>query len=219
MKKIIVILIGILFPAAFAAAQPDWVVATEKDGVKVYSKTVPDSRIKALKAEYVMEATVEEILDLLVDIPATTKWMCHAKACVLLKKISEQELYYYTEVSLPWPLDNRDFVTHLKITQDPVTKIVTVNSPAVAGEVAPKKGLVRVNHSQSVWKIVPAGERKVKLEYTLRTDPGGLIPAHVVNHFARQAPVETFLNMQGEIRSRREKRNANAAAKSAGAYK
>ncbi|KAA0991917.1 START domain-containing protein [Dyadobacter aurulentus] len=207
MKKLIVILTGIFFPAVFAIAQPEvdagWVIALKKEGVVVYSKALPGSRIKALRAEYVMDATVQEIADLLVDIPATTKWMCHARSCKLLKKVSDREMYYYTEVSLPWPLENRDFVTHLKITQDPVTKILTVSSPAVPGEVAPKKGLVRINHSQSVWKIVPVAERKVKIEYTLRVDPGGMIPAHVVNYFAKQAPFETFTQMQAEVRERR----------------
>jgi hypothetical protein len=206
MKELIVILMLVNLQLTGALGQPGWTLAAGKGRIKVYSKTVPGSKIKALKAECVMDATMGEVLDLLMDIPATVKWMCHTKACTLLKKISDREVYYYTEVSLPWPLENRDFVTHMKITQDPFTKIVTVNAPAIPGEVPHKRGLVRISQSESVWIITPLAPNIVKLDYTLRVDPGGMIPAHVVNYFAKQAPIETFTDMETEIRSRRANR-------------
>jgi hypothetical protein len=203
MKELIVILMLVNLQLTGALGQENWTLAAGKGRIKVYSKTVTGSKIKALKAECIMDATVDEVLDLLMDIPATVKWMCHTKACTLLKKISDRELYYYTEVSLPWPLENRDFVTHMKITQDPVSKVVTVNAPAIPGEVPHKRGLVRINQSESVWTITPVDLARVKLVYTLRVDPGGMIPANVVNYFAKQGPIETFTDMETEIRSRR----------------
>ncbi|MCE6989652.1 START domain-containing protein [Dyadobacter sp. CY323] len=209
MKNLIVVIsmLSIQFGVAFgqAAGLPQWKYVSGKEDIKVYSKAVPNSKIKALKAECMLDATTQEVIDLLLDIPAAAKWVCHAKSCVLLRKISDRELYYYTEVSLPWPLDNRDFVTHLKIWEDPETKIVTVNAPAVPGFVNEKKGKVRVRHSIGTWKIIPAGDKKVKVEYILQVDPGGLIPAHIVNMFATQAPIETFINMKRELLIRRSK--------------
>ncbi len=156
-----------------------------------------------------MHATVAEVVDLMKDIPATGKWMCHTKRCYLLKRVSENELFYYTEVSLPWPLDNRDFVSHMTIAEDPASQVVTVNTPAVPGHIPVKNGLVRITGSESRWTITPVGDAKVRLEYMLRVDPGGIIPSHIVNYFALQAPFETFDKMKAQILARRSRRAAD----------
>ena len=196
MSKAIVIFLLFYFPVF---GQSDWKLTAEKDGIKVYARTVADSKIKALKAECIMKATVQEVVALLLDVKAAEKWVCHTKLCSLVRKVSSTELYYYTEVSLPWPMENRDFVTHMEVFQDPVTKIVTVNAPAVPGFVNIKKGKVRINHSSNVWKIIPLDRERVKLDYTLQVDPGGLLPAWVVNSFACQGPIISFTAMKREL--------------------
>ncbi|TLV02156.1 START domain-containing protein [Dyadobacter luticola] len=182
-----------------------WKLVAEKGDIKVYNRLVPGSKVKALKAECVLNARVEEVVDLLLDIPAATKWVCHAKSCTILRKVSDREVFYYTEVSLPWPLDNRDFVTNLTISENPLTKVVTVEAPAVPGFLPEKKGLVRIKKSVSTWTITPVATEKVKVEYTLQVDPGGAIPAHIVNLFACQGPIETFTNMKKELQLRQAK--------------
>jgi hypothetical protein len=201
MKNLILVIITFYFPIFSTRGQSPgelekWKLIEKTDGIKVYSKAVPDSKIKALRAECMLDASVAQVVALLLDVKAVEKWVCHTKSCTLIKKVSETEIYYHTEVNLPWPLDNRDFVTHLKISEDPLTKIVTVHAPAVPGWIPEKKGIVRVNHSKSLWLIKPIGEHKVMVEYTLQVDPGGHIPACVVNTFAIQGPIETFTNMK-----------------------
>ncbi len=147
-----------------------------------------------------MNASLDEIIRLLLDVELAQKWICHTKSCVLLRRVSENELYYYTEVSLPWPLSNRDFVTHLKVIRNAGSQIVTVEAPAVSGFVPERKGVVRVKHSVSTWIITPAGKNRCVLEYRLHVDPGGAIPAWVINSFASHAPVETFQNMRIQLK-------------------
>lgn len=198
MSKAIIIFLLLYFPVV---GQSEWKLTAEKEGIRVYAKTVADSKIKALRAECVVKSTVQEVVALLLDVKAAEKWVCHTKVCSLVRKVSPTELYYYTEVSLPWPMENRDFVAHMEVFKDPVTKIVTVNAPAVPGLVSPKKGKVRINHSYNVWKIIPLDKEHVKLDYTLQVDPGGLLPAWVVNSFASQGPIISFTAMKKELSS------------------
>ncbi|NIJ54771.1 START domain-containing protein [Dyadobacter arcticus] len=214
MKNLIrvVITISILnFPVAGQKVlqQENWKYVAGKENIKVYNRPVSNSKIKALKAEMILDASALEVVELIMDVAAAKRWVCHTKSCELIRKVSENELYYYTEVSLPWPLDNRDFVAHIKVSEDPVTKIVTVDAPAVPGWVAKKKGIVRVDHSIGLWKIQPISAKKAKVEYVLQVDPGGAIPAHVVNMFASQGPIETFINMKKELNLRSLKRAEN----------
>ncbi|MCE7066611.1 START domain-containing protein [Dyadobacter sp. CY326] len=196
MKYLSLVILLVCIPAY---GQSEWTLTTEKEGIKVFSKVVSDSKIKALRAECEMEATASEVVALLLDVGAAEKWVCHTKQCNLVRKISPTELYYYAEVSLPWPLENRDFVAHMQVSEDPATHIVTVNAPAVPGIVASKKGKVRVKHSYNVWTIIPIGKNHVELIYTLQVDPGGMIPAWIVNSFASQGPIISFTNMRKEL--------------------
>lgn len=185
-----------------AFPQDGWKRVAARDGIKVYSKTVPDSKIKAMKAECVLDARVGEVIALLLDVNAAEQWVCHTKSCKLIKRISDTELFYHTEVSLPWPLDNRDFVTHLKVIKGTRSDEVTVEAPAIPGMVPARDGVVRVSHSINRWVIRTLPNGKTWIEYTLQVDPGGHIPAHVVNMFACRAPIETFQNMRKVLKER-----------------
>lgn len=196
MKPVLISLILLYICITAAVAQSGWKHVAGRDGIRVYARTVPDSKIKALKAECELKAGVEEVIALLMDVKAAEKWVCHTKSCNAVKRVSDTELFYHTEVSLPWPLDNRDFVTHMKVTRDPQNGVVTVDAPAVPGVLPVREGVVRIDHSVNRWIIRPLTARSVWVEYTLQVDPGGNIPAHVVNMFASRAPIETFQNMR-----------------------
>lgn len=193
------ILLLLILPVASVFGQSSWKLTTEKDGIKVFSRTVPDSKVKALKVECVLKTTLSQLVTLLLDVNETHQWVYHTKTCVLVRKVSPSDIYYYSEVSLPWPMENRDFVAHIRVFQDPKTKIVTVDAPAVSGIVPVKKGIVRISNSIGLWKIVPLDQNLVKLEYSLQVDPGGIIPAWMVNTFAAQGPLESFRNMREQI--------------------
>lgn len=206
MNHAVSVLLALSLSVNFVFSQSEWKYIAGRDGVNVYAKTVPDSRIKAMKAECLLDAEVEEVIALLVDVKAAEKWICHTKSCSLITKISETELYYHTEVSLPWPLDNRDFVTHLKVMRNPADNTTVVDAPAVPGVMPARNGVVRVSHSKNQWTLKPVPGGKTFVVYTLQVDPGGHIPAHVVNMFASRAPIETFSNMRKELRNRKRKK-------------
>ena len=133
-----------------------------------------------------------------MDIKNAPEWVYATKSCVMLKQVSPSELYYYSEIKLPWPVQNRDFVAHLTATQNPDTKVVTIDGPVVNGMVRVKEGIVRVERSRGKWVLTPAGNT-VKIEYTLQTDPGGTIPAWIVNLFATDGPMQSFKNLKLQL--------------------
>jgi hypothetical protein len=123
----------------------------------------------------------------------------HTKTCTLIKQVSPSELYYYSEINMPWPTANRDFVAHLTVTQDPVTKVISIDGPAVQGMVPQKKGIVRIEHSTGKWTITPWGSDRLKVEYTLHCEPGGNIPSWMVNMFATEGPLQVFRELKIQI--------------------
>jgi hypothetical protein len=200
MYKPIFAFLTFFFAAASAFSQADWKLTTREKNISVFFKDVPNSRVKALKVVCEVDANVVQVVALLLDVPAAKNWVCHTRLSRMLRKVSSTELYYYTDVSLPWPLYNRDFVTHMRVYQNPATKIVVVEAPAISGEVPVKRGLVRVSEGRATWIIRPLANNRAGIEYTLVVDPGGVIPANVVNYFASQGAIETVSGMMEQLR-------------------
>ena len=180
--------------------QEDWELKTEKEGIKVYKKTFPDSKYKAIRVDLDLQANLSQIVALLMDVNAGADWVYATKTSVLLKQISPSEVVYYSEVKLPWPVSNRDFIAQLKATQDAKTKVVTIDGPVVPDYVPVKEGIVRVTKSVGKWVITPLGPHHIKIMYTLRLDPGGDLPAWLFNLFVTKGPTESFKNLQAELK-------------------
>lgn len=184
-----------------AAAQTDdnWTLKQDKDGVKIYTEKVPDSKIKALKVESEFDATPTALTAAIMDIKGSKRWIYSTQTAYVIKRSSPSNIYYYTLVKMPWPVANRDFVGHLVVKQDPATKVVTINGSCVPGMVPKKKKTIRVLNSPAQWVITPDGAKHVKVIYTLHADPGGSIPAALVNMFNTKAPSQSFKKLRIEL--------------------
>jgi hypothetical protein len=187
----------ILFPflltlSPIIYAQNSWKLSTEKDGIKVYTKSILTSKVKALKIECVLNTSASQLVAVLLDVNKGNEWVYSTKSSTLLKKVSPSELYYYSEVSLPWPAQNRAFVAHLIVTQNMTSKVVTIDAPCVSGFIPEKANIIRIQQSTGKWVITPLSKKQVSIEYTLAVDPAGSIPAWLVNLVASQGPLETF---------------------------
>ncbi|MGN6396172.1 MAG: START domain-containing protein [Mucilaginibacter sp.] len=183
-----------------ASAQTDWKLKNEKDGIKVYVGAVPDSKFKAIRVDCELNTTLSQLVKVLLDIKTCPEWVDHTKSCTLLKQVSPSELYYYSEINIPWPAQNRDFVAHLTVRQNPNTKVVTMDGPAVDGFVPEKEGIVRVHSSKGLWILTPVRKDVVRVVYTLQTDPGGDIPAWLVNLLAASGPMKSFQALKLQLK-------------------
>lgn len=195
----IILLIFTFLSALPASSQHQWKLIADDEQIRIYSSAVPDSKIKAIRVECVVDASMAQMASLIMDVEAGTEWVYKTKSCTLVKKNSPTDLYYHSEISLPWPLDNRDFVAHLVARRDAATGVVTIDGPVVAGMVPTRKNVVRVSDSKGRWVLTPQAG-KVKIEYMLHTDPGGYVPAWAVNAFAAEGPMETFKKLKQQLK-------------------
>lgn len=181
-------------------AQLDWTLKSTKNGLNIYTKTVSTSGLKGIRVKCSLPAKLSQVVALIMDVNAGDEWVYGTKSSFLLKKVSPSELYYYSEVDIPWPVNNRDFIAHLKVNQDPQTKVVTINRPTEANYLPVKPPIVRVNHSNGKWVLTPIKNNLVQIDYTLEVDPGGTIPVWLVNLFAASGPAETFKKMKEQVK-------------------
>ncbi|WP_295648951.1 START domain-containing protein [uncultured Mucilaginibacter sp.] len=199
MYRTLLVALMLVLKAVVVAAQCDWKLSTEREGIKIYTGGVPGSTIKAIKVEAMFNATAAQLVALIMDVNTSPDWVYHTKSSKLIKQVSASELYYYSEVSLPWPAANRDFVAHLIVTQNPDTKVITIDGPAVAGFIPVKEGIVRIIDSKGKWIITPIGTNQIKVEYSIHVDPGGSLPSWLVNMFATEGPLKIFAGIKVQL--------------------
>jgi hypothetical protein len=181
---------------ALAQTSDDWALRENNDGVKIFTRNVEDSKIKAIKVECELDATLSQLVAVLMDVKNSEEWLYHTASNYIVKQVSPSELYYYSLVEMPWPVSNRDFIAHLKVSQDAVTRVVTIDAPCVADMVPVKSKVVRIANSKGKWVLSPVGKSRVKVVYTLHADPGGSIPAWITNLFVTQGPSQSFKKLK-----------------------
>ena len=196
MYKTIFSFIILLFIFSACDAQEAWKLKSDRDNIKTYAKRVADSKINAVKIESVFPASLTQFVSVILDIGSYDKWIYNSRSTRVVKQVSPADVYYYSEVAFPWPTANRDFVSHITVRQDAQTKIVYVDANNVSGLVPVKPNIVRIARSSGRWIITPQAKNQVKVEYVLEVDPGGDLPAWLINPFASKGLVETFKNLR-----------------------
>lgn len=196
MKKIFgfSFLCSLLLSLPSVGAQKNWIFQKEKNGVKIYKRQSDNGHEVKLTATFnVAPAALVKLFNNVSEYP---KWGYQVFHSELLKRVSDTEFYYYSRYDFPWPLDDRDVVMHTTIVTDNATKAVTLTSVAVPDYIPEKKGLVRVRKANVTWKLAPQTSTTTEGEYTLSTDPGGLLPDWSVEIANDTGPVETVQRMK-----------------------
>jgi hypothetical protein len=196
---------SILFFAALvlfhmASAQKKWKLISEKDGIYVYIQNLENSKFKAVRAVCTVDCGVTKLSYVLMDVSNTKDWVYATKICKLLKKMSPTDIFYYSEVELPWPVSNRDFIIRITLTQDEKTKIARIVAENHPEYVPEKKNVIRIPKSAGNWTLTPLGDGRTKVEYVIHVDPGGSVPAWMVNMLADVGPHSSFTKLKKEVK-------------------
>jgi START domain-containing protein len=193
----------VLFSCFTVWGQRDCVLKKDRDSIKVYTCPSGHLKFKSIKASFTVNARLSQLVAFILDINNYCDWQYHTVKARLLKKINEQEVVYYTEIAAPWPVSNRDMVIDLQVSQDTRTKVLTITSKSVTGWVPEKDHLVRVPMSQGSWTVVPISSSLLKVEYFVLIDPGGSVPAWMINMVAAQAPYDSFKILKDKIQQKK----------------
>jgi hypothetical protein len=137
-------------------------------------------------------------MNVLGDISNHTEWVYKSKSASILKQPGPHEFIYYTESILPWPLSNRDAIIHLTMMPDANNRILRVSAISEPNFIAPKEGLVRIPYSKATWYVTESASQ-INIDYIFEVDPGGELPAWLVNTMADKGPLESFQNLRMKL--------------------
>ena len=176
-----------------------WNVSKSGNGVKVFTRPVPGTPIKEIKAELELNASLSSIAACLTDIPQYPQWIYQMTEARVFKTISPTEFEVYQRIKTPWPLDDRDVCGHYVLKQDPQTLEVSLITHSVPKTQPLVQNVVRVQKNRTSWLIKPVAKNKNKCEYFLVLDPGGDVPAWIINLFISEGPYSSLVKIKQRV--------------------
>lgn len=191
--------LALLFIGSPVCCAQDWKLKKETEGIKIYTRSIPNSNLKAMKATLSSVGTPAQMESILLDVDGMKDWIYSTKFSSIVKRVNKHEIIYYSEKDIPWPASNRDIVIRLKITQDTDTRVMTATMKPADNLVPEKKCIVRITKSDVEWTITPIGRDSINIVYTAETDPGGAIPAWIISLFSSRGAIETFKKLKLQL--------------------
>lgn len=196
----ILISFAVLLPYFVLAQDEDCKLRKDTEGIMIYACKSGDEKFKSLKADFTIENTsLDELVALLKDVKNYPKWQYNMTTAEILKRESDESIITRSVIDAPWPVENREVIVRYQIIHDPERGEAHIEAKTVTYDYPKTKGLVRIPFSQAEWIVKETGS-SLQVNYFLRVDPGGSIPAWVVNMSIAEGPYRTFTNLKKELK-------------------
>jgi hypothetical protein len=174
----------------------DWKLEKDKNGIRVYSRHLQDSKLKEVKVTCELNATLSQLAAFVSDIDHYKDAVYRVAEAYVVKRVSDREFYFYNETAMSWPVSNRDLVMHMVFQMDHTTRTLHIRGKNVPGMLPEKKGVVRIPHWHSIWTIHEIADNKLRVEYLFGVDPGGELPIWLINALVAAGPYQSFSGME-----------------------
>ena len=199
MKRTILLILTNILLCSVSFAQ-DWILSKDGKDLQTYYRASDKSDIKELKIVTTIAAPAITVFELLNEIDLYDDWVYRTTEARLVETYSNKSLQYYAVVDFPWPFDDREMyiLSDYKISED--KKYIKTNSIAIPREdLKDREDHVRIIDMELGWTLKENDEGITEVVYVLRSDPGGAIPAWMVNLALEAGPTNTINGLRALV--------------------
>jgi hypothetical protein len=176
-----------------------WNFIKEKDGIKIYTRTEPNSSLKSFKGVMDVHSTMEKVSSLVGNVNNHDWWDENLKEIKVLQYIPDKRFEYYLVYNVPWPLWDRDLCVESTVSVDPVTGIKVIYAKPLPNLVPEKPDLVRIKNYWQKWTIEPMGNGIIHITLEGFVDPGGNVPSWLYNMVITDAPLKVMRGVKQRV--------------------
>lgn len=191
----LVFILGLSFSTQTATAQDSWKVAKEKNGVKIETRFIDGWSIKEYRATVYIKTTLDKAVEAYRDPIKRKSFMARSIEVSNLKENSKTDIITYNLGNAPWPVADRDNITHSIFIKS--GKQVKVTMKSLPNFIPEKEGIVRVPRTKGHWLFIDQGNGMVKVVQQSVADLGGAIPDWLVNSTIIEGPYDVLLALKG----------------------
>jgi len=166
-----------------------WHLHSDRQGMRSYTCAVSGSAHQAVKVETLVEAScLSSLIAVLLDADACPEWLAHCESARIVEQVSDTESYVYSKTKMPFPIKDRDVVTHEKWHHDADTGEIHMQSSAVSGVLDPVKGCLRISFAEVYWLFQPLENGQLRIVNQAHIDPGTKLPSWLSNKLMIDGP-------------------------------
>jgi Polyketide cyclase / dehydrase and lipid transport len=192
-----------------AREQAAWEQVARSEGVSVYSRPREDSSSAELRAVGLIEASPHEVWAAIREYDRYADTMPHtAVSRILATDNGGRTLHVYQVITAPL-IERRDYlirVTDESDWRDGEGFLKVSWSVSAEGGPPPKQGMVRMRTNDGYWLLEPRdGGTRTFATYYVHADPGGAIPAWLVNLVNKSAVPGLFVAVRRSVAERSSK--------------
>lgn len=169
----------------------------DSEGIKVYTCKTENEKFKLLRAEFELYGiSLNQLKDFIWNVPNYTTWQYNMIESELISSSGEFEMAYRSVVDAPWPVENRELTLKVQMSVDTTSASIFIHSFDYTKPVP--DDMIRVPLFDASWKIV-VGAVSLSVTYTLRIDPGGMVPAWLANLAMAEGPFVSFKKLKEQL--------------------
>ena len=186
------------------AEEEKWHLAYKTDGIDVYRRVAAGSKFIEFKAIGDLRGTMSEYVSVILDTDEHSDWAPRCLEARNIEKINDQEIIIYTVYAGVWPTADRDYAAKISITSKPDISTVRIDvervEPPDTLPVATER--VHILHLKSRWIFKEIDQDFTHVELCAHVDPGGWVPAWLVNLGYRKVPYQFLKNLESQVAKR-----------------
>lgn len=200
----IFILSVLLSPAGWALTAPSlspysgqWVLTEQSGKVSIYTREQTDSEFAAFKAEAILDQPIANLFAVIADPDSCPQWV---EGCLQSRSAGGADFtdrVGYALNHLPWPFSNRDLVVNIKTRGQKTPGTIKITMQSTASNVIPKQeDIVRIRHAYTLYFLEPISDRQTRFIWVQHVDPGGSLPAWLVNNKLIDLPAKSIPKLE-----------------------
>ena len=197
-KRITLILLYIFWPVVLAA-DGEWRLITDRDGITLYARDVSGHSEAQFKGVCTVKRPLEIVGSVLSDIPSYPRWFFK---CIEAKKIpaenlSELQFLLYVAIDTPWPFSDRDVLYKTEITIDYARAKVNVHSIALKEPlIPPRRRYARITDSEHQWILEKIASDRTRITFINRTNAAGPFAKYLSDPGNRDTTLRSLINLK-----------------------
>jgi len=189
------LLIFIFLVSSPVLAEEPWTLQKDVDGIKVYSRPVPNAGYREFKGIGDVKAPLEVVSKVYEDIPSYPTWYGFCKETKVLRHDTPDTWQVYIVIKTPGPVKDRDVIANVSRVRKPDRIDITLNS--VKEDLLPNNGrYVRMTEMSGTIILTKTGEDTTNVVYSMKPNPAGYIPGWISNIVQKDQPYLTIKGLR-----------------------
>jgi len=182
------------------AEEEEWRFVYEADGITVHKRINEDTIFIEFKSTGVLRGEISDYLSVILDTEIMPDWAPQCIEAQNIESSNDRETIVYVACNGVWPVADRDYVAKRTISSGSEKSAVRINIDLIENPDAPDiKGRVHIPYLQCCWILKSINPSHTHVELRACVDPGGWLPAWLVNWGYRWIPYRYLKELESKV--------------------